>query len=160
MLSTMPRLIRYAATAKPRIFHILWNNKFETFDRTLLMLYYRLLGKRIVLTAHNVNAGKRDSKDTFLNRLTLRIQYRLADHIFVHTEKMKLELIEEFGVRESRVTVIPFGINNAVPNTDLAPSEAKQRLGIPKWRKDDSVFRQNHTVQGTRIPDYRVSKHS
>ena len=40
------RLIRYAATAKPRIFHILWNNKFELFDRTLLMLYYRLLGKR------------------------------------------------------------------------------------------------------------------
>ena len=24
------RLIRYAATAKPRIFHILWNNKFES----------------------------------------------------------------------------------------------------------------------------------
>ena len=83
------KLIRYAATAKPRIFHILWNNKFELFDRTLLMLYYRLLGKRIVLTAHNVNAGRRDSNDTRLNRLTLRIQYRLADHIFVHTEKMK-----------------------------------------------------------------------
>ncbi len=40
------KLIRYAATAKPRIFHILWNNKFESFDRTLLMLYYRFLGKR------------------------------------------------------------------------------------------------------------------
>ena len=50
------KLIRYAATAEPRIFHILWNNKFEYFDRTLLMLYYRLLGKKIVLTAHNVNA--------------------------------------------------------------------------------------------------------
>ena len=93
------RLIRYAATAKPRIFHILWNNKFESFDRTLLMLYYKVLGKKIVLTVHNVNAGRRDSKDTRLNRLTLRIQYRLADHIFVHTEKMKRELIEEFGVR-------------------------------------------------------------
>ena len=69
--STMPRLIRYAATAKPRIFHILWNNKFEAFDRTLLMLYYRLLGKKIVLTVHNVNAARRDSKDTILNRLTL-----------------------------------------------------------------------------------------
>src|SRR5271156_305506 len=33
------RLIRYAAVARPRIFHILWNNKFEFFDRTLLMLY-------------------------------------------------------------------------------------------------------------------------
>ena len=124
------RLIRYAATAKPKTFHILWNNKFETFDRTLLMLYYRLLGKRIVLTVHNVNAGRRDSKDTPLNRLTLRIQYRLADHIFVHTEKMKLELIELFGVEGARVTVIPFGINNAVPNTPLTPDEARRRLGI------------------------------
>src|SRR5580700_5242932 len=124
------KLIRYAATAKPRIFHILWNNKFEAFDRTLLTLYYKLLGKRIVLTAHNVNAGTRDSNDTSLNRLTLRIQYRLADANFVHTEKMKLEMIEELGVHAGRITVIPFGINNAVPNTCLTPSEARRRLGI------------------------------
>lgn len=124
------KLIRYAATAKPRIFHILWNNKFESFDRTLLMLYYRILRKRIVLTAHNVNAGRRDSDDTRLNRLTLRIQYRLADHVFVHTEKMKRELIEEFSVHGSRVTVIPFGINNSVPNTRLTTGDARQRLGI------------------------------
>jgi glycosyltransferase involved in cell wall biosynthesis len=124
------KLIRYAATANPTIFHILWNNKFEFFDRTLLMLYYRFLGKRVVLTAHNVNAGRRDCNDTRLNRLTLRIQYRLADHIFVHTEKMKLERIEEFGVQPARVTVIPYGINNAVPNTHLTPAEARQRLGI------------------------------
>jgi D-inositol-3-phosphate glycosyltransferase len=124
------KLIRYAATAKPRIFHILWNNKFEAFDRTLLTLYYKLLGKRIVLTAHNVNAGTRDSNDTSLNRLTLRIQYRLADAIFVHTEKMKREMIEELGVHAGRITVIPFGINNAVPNTCLTPSEARRRLGI------------------------------
>ena len=49
---------------------------------------------------HNVNAGIRDSNDSRLNRLTLRIQYRLADHIFVHTEQMKRELIEEYGVEE------------------------------------------------------------
>ncbi len=129
------RLIRYAATAKPKIFHILWNNRFETFDRTLLMLYYKLLGKKIVLTAHNVNAGRRDSKDTRLNRLTLGIQYRFADQIFVHTERMKHELINEFDVRGNRVTVIPFGINNSVPNTRLTPAEAKQRLGIREGDK-------------------------
>ena len=124
------KLIGYAATAKPKIFHILWNNKIETFDRTLLMLYYKLLGKKVVLTVHNVNAAVRDSKDTPLNRLTLRIQYRLADHIFVHTGKMKNELSAQFGVKADRVTVIPFGINNSVPNTRLTPSEARQRLGI------------------------------
>jgi D-inositol-3-phosphate glycosyltransferase len=124
------KLIRYAATAKPKLFHILWNNKFEYFDRTLLMLYYRFLGKSIVFTVHNVNADRRDAKDTRLNRLTLRIQYRLTHHIFVHTEKMKQELIEEFGVQGARVTVIPFGINNAVANTSLTPHDAKLRLGL------------------------------
>jgi D-inositol-3-phosphate glycosyltransferase len=124
------RLIGYAAAAKPKVFHILWNNKFQLFDRTLLMAYYRALGKRIVLTSHNINIGRRDSKDTFVNRLTLRIQYLLAHHTFVHTEKMKRELIGEFDLPESRITVIPFGINNAVPNTSLTPREARQRLDI------------------------------
>jgi D-inositol-3-phosphate glycosyltransferase len=103
----------------------------------LLMLYYRFLGKRVVLTVHNVNAGKRDSKDTRLNRLTLRIQYRLTHHIFVHTDKMKSELIEEFGMQAARVTVIPFGINNAVPNTSLTSAGAKQRLGL---RNDEKTI--------------------
>lgn len=124
------RLIQYAALAKPKIFHILWNNKFEYFDRTVLLLYYKLQGKKIVLTAHNVNQSKRDSRDSLLNRLTLRIQYRLANHIFVHTQKMKSELILDFGVRERAVTVIPFGINNSLPRTDLSPAQARQRLGI------------------------------
>ena len=134
------KLIRYASTAKPKIFHILWNNKFEFFDRTLLMLYYKVLGKRIVLTLHNVNAGRRDSRDTRLNRLTLRIQYRLADHIFVHTEKMKRELMEDFDAQGGQVTVIPFGINNAVPNTTLTPAGARQRLGIGDGRKTILFF--------------------
>ena len=124
------RLMRYAAVATPKIFHILWNNKFQFFDRTLLMLYYKGLGKKIALTAHNVNQGRRDSNDSLVNRLSLRIQYRLADHIFVHTPKMKNELLEEFGVCERAVTVIRHPINNAFPDTDLTSSEAKRRLGI------------------------------
>jgi glycosyltransferase involved in cell wall biosynthesis len=124
------RLIRYAGSTRARLFHILWNNKFEVFDRTFLMLYYKLLGKKITLTAHNINAGIRDSTDTWLNRFTLKIQYRVADHIFVHTEKMKAEILEQFGLARTSVSVIPYGINNAVPTTALTSEEAKLRLGI------------------------------
>jgi D-inositol-3-phosphate glycosyltransferase len=131
------RLLSYASRTQTRIFHILWNNKFEFFDRTLLMFYYRLLGKKIVLTAHNVNAGRRDGTDSWLNRITLQIQYRLTSRLFVHTEKMKRELIEEFHVEADRVTVIPFGVNNAVPVTDLSYAGARQRLGI---RSDERVL--------------------
>ena len=129
------RLLRYAATAHPRIFHILWNNEVEWFDRTLLMLYYRLCGRRVVLTAHNVNTAARDGKDGPLNRLTLRIQYALAAHLFVHTEAMRRELEAGFGVPANKVTVIPFGINGMVPNTSLTAEEARSRLGLGRSHK-------------------------
>jgi D-inositol-3-phosphate glycosyltransferase len=124
------RLIRYAVVAKPRVFHILWNNKFEWFDRTLLMAFYRLLGRKIAFTAHNVNAGKRDNRDSAFNRFTLRIQYRLVNHIFVHSQKMRGELCDDFGVPESKVSVIPFGINNTTPTTDMTREAARRRLGL------------------------------
>jgi D-inositol-3-phosphate glycosyltransferase len=137
ILSYYFKLLRYAATAKPKIFHILWNNKFLHFDRTLLMFYYRLLGKRLVLTVHNVNTAKRDNNDSAFNRFTLRIQYRLADHLFAHTEKMKHELMDEFGVPEGRISVIPLGINNSVPDTSLTSAEARQSLGL---QEDDKAI--------------------
>ncbi len=124
------RLIAYAAAAKPKLFHLLWNNKFQLLDRTLLMLYYRLLGKKVVFTAHNVNAGKRDSNDSWLNRVSLKTQYTLCDHIFVHTKGMKSEMASEFRIPESKISVIPFGINNTVPNTSLSNAEAKHQLAI------------------------------
>jgi D-inositol-3-phosphate glycosyltransferase len=148
------RLMRYAATAQPRIFHILWNNTFELFDRTILMLYYKLLNKRIILTAHNINRDKRDSKDTFLNRFTLGFQYRLADCIFVHTEDMQRELTEQFGVPASKVRVIPFGINNQIPNTNITPSEAKGRLGIRRADKTVLFFGKIRPYKGL---EYLVS---
>jgi glycosyltransferase involved in cell wall biosynthesis len=140
VLACYIRLGLYAATASPKVLHILWNNNFELFDRTLLMLYYRLLGKKIAITAHNINAGQRDSADSTLNRITLRIQYRLADHIFVHTKKMKRQLCESFGVREDAVTTIRHPINNAFPDTDLTSIQAKQRLGIRSGEKTMLFF--------------------
>ena len=130
LLAYYARLLRYVASAQPKLLHILWNSKLEYFDRTLFMVYCKILGKRIVLTVHNVNRGKRDATDSWLNRLTLRIQYGLADHIFVHTAKMRQELAEDFGVAAEAITKIPFPLNIAVPHTSLDSSEAKRRLGI------------------------------
>ena len=129
------RLIRYASSTEARVLHILWNNKPEILDRTLLLLYYRLLGKRIVFTAHNVNARRRDGGDTSLNRLTLRVQYHLVDHIFVHTAQMKRELQADFDVPDGKITVVPFGLNSQIPTTALTSVEARQRLGLSDCHK-------------------------
>lgn len=124
------RLFCYAFTSRADVFHILWNNKFETFDRVPLMLCYKLLGKKTVLTVHNVNARERDDNDSWFNRWTLRVQYGLVNHLFVHTQKMKGELVDNYGVLEKKITVVPFGINNATPNTSLTPGKARDQLGI------------------------------
>jgi D-inositol-3-phosphate glycosyltransferase len=131
-IAAYARIIGYAVSSSPQIFHILWNYKFPYFDRTLLLLYYRALGKKVIFTAHNVNAAERDGIDSLWNRLTLRIQYRLVHHIFVHTEAMKDELAHKFGVSQSKITVIPFGVGDMVPQTALTPAEARQKLGLSK----------------------------
>ncbi len=124
------RLFRYSITSDPKIFHILWNNKFETFDRTILLFWYRFCGRRLVMTVHNVNIRKRDGHDSWLNRFTLKVQYRVCDHLFVHTQQMKLELQADFAVSPKRISVIPFGINSTVPNTELTLGDARTQLGL------------------------------
>lgn len=124
------RLLWYVATAPPRVFHILWNGKLEYFDRTLFMVYLKALRKKIVFTAHNVNAGRRDGRDSWLNRATLQCQYKLADHIFVHTQRMQHELVADFDVAADKVTVIPYGINNALPTTALTREDARRTLAL------------------------------
>ena len=134
------RAVRFTAGSRTRIFHTLWNGKLEFLDRTLLIAYFKLLGKKTVFTAHNVNAGRRDSTDSWINRFTLRVQYSMIDHIFVHTNQMKSELTEGFKVGPGKVTVIPFGINDAVPQTALTASEAKWRLGLEQRQKTILFF--------------------
>lgn len=124
------RLVIYAARTRASVLHILWNNKFELFDRTVLMMYYRLCSKKIVLTAHNVNAAKRDGNDSWLNRKTLAIQYRLSSHLFVHTEKMRAELCADFAVPIDKVSVIPFGLNDTSPRTGMTGTQARRNLGL------------------------------
>jgi glycosyltransferase involved in cell wall biosynthesis len=136
ILTYYGRLIRYATTTKARVFHILWNtSRLELLDRTLMLLYYRFLGKRIVFTAHNVNVRQRDNNDTWLNRLTLRFQYHLMDHLFVHTERMRQDLQKDFSVPAGKISLIPFGINSTAPNTVLTPAEARLRLGLTEGQK-------------------------
>jgi len=81
---------------------------------------------------------------------------------------MKRELIEVFGVPGSRVSVIPFGINNAVPHTDLTPEQARQRLGIRPGERTMLFFGSIGSYKGleflvaafqrlaARAPDYRL----
>ena len=123
-------LCRYAVASDSPVFHILWFTRFEWFDNTFMIAFYKLLRKRLVLTVHNVNRKQRDGKDGFLNRLSLRFLYRQVDHLFVHTERMRGQLQRDFAVPEDRVSIIPFGVISLLVKTDLNRAAARERLGL------------------------------
>jgi D-inositol-3-phosphate glycosyltransferase len=123
-------LITYAGRSNVRIFHILWLNKFLFFDRTLLNVYYKILGKKLVFTAHNINAEERDGTDGLLNRASLKFMYMIVDHIFVHTEKMRQQLIDGYHVHHNKISIIPFPVNNMIPQSSINVEDARHRLGL------------------------------
>lgn len=129
------RLVKYAYKTDSKLFHILWLNKFTYLDMTLMNVYYKILGKRLIFTAHNINIGERDGNNSILNRLCLKFMYKTVDHIFVHTDKMRQQLAEGFGINTGKITVIPFGINNVMPRSALLPEQARHRLKVNKQEK-------------------------
>ena len=134
-LSPYLKLLIHAVTSDARLVHIQWPYKLAFLDRTVLNLYYKLLGKKLVFTAHNIDAAARDGKQSWANRFSLRFNYRIMDRIIVHTEQMKGELVSDYGVNSSRISVIPHGIMSAVPSTGMDREQARQRLGLNATRR-------------------------
>jgi D-inositol-3-phosphate glycosyltransferase len=128
-------LVRHAWRSKSRLIHIQWNYKLPFLDRTLLNLFYKILNKRIVFTAHNIDAAARDARQSPANRFSLYFQYHIADCIIVHTQRMKTELAAQYRVRESKISVIPHGVMSAVPMTGIDRSQARRQLGLAESAK-------------------------
>jgi glycosyltransferase involved in cell wall biosynthesis len=125
------RLIAFIWRTDARLFHILWFRRFPRLERLFLTLYLKLLGKKLVFTAHNVDDRARDGVDGgLIDRASLRVLYRNCHHIFVHTRAMQHELSRRFDVPEDRVTVVPLGVNDVVPTATVPRSLAREKLGI------------------------------
>lgn len=129
------QLFAYSVGTKSRIFHIQWDNSLFLFDRTVLILFYKLLGKKLIYTAHNIDKAERDGHTSIVNRFSLRAVYRSVDIIIVHTQKMKDEIVEQFRIQPEKINVIPHGLNVRIPRTDLTKSEARAQLQIPERSK-------------------------
>ena len=120
----------YVISRKKRIIHFQWLDRNKIIDRLLLPIVTCARGHKIVLTVHNINACKRDNKDTWLNRFTLKFLYRVAHRLIVHTPQSKQELMNEFNISESKIAVIKHGMNNRVSRQGVNPSEARAHFGI------------------------------
>ncbi len=119
---------RYILNHKPRIIHFQWLDRFILVDRVLLPVLARLCRHKVVLTVHNINAAKRDDRDNLFNRTSLRILYRTAHLLIVHTPQSKIELLKEFNVKESKISVVKHGMNNRVTRKGITSAQSRDIL--------------------------------
>lgn len=121
--------IWHLLTSSPGIVHFQWLDRYKLIDRLILPTIARMMGNKVVLTVHNINAGSRDNKDSRINRFSLKYLYRISNHLIVHTSLSKSELMAEFGPRDSKISVIQHGMNNRVSLKGMKTMEARALLG-------------------------------
>lgn len=126
-------LINYFIRTESKLVHIHWPNRFFFFDSTILILVYKLLGKKIVYTAHNIDQGMRDKKAGD-RRMVYKFLYKMADHIIVHNQFSKRVLKERFNVSDKKISIRKMGIIKA-PTAGISQSKAREDLKLPVNKK-------------------------
>lgn len=113
----------------------------SVFAGCLEWLVYRLIAKKLFMTVHNILPHGRHG--AWCHALH-HVIYRLPQRLVVHTAKMRTELVEGFGIPESRIVVMPHGVD-AVPANFTVPelSETLRILlfgGLARYKGGDLLL--------------------
>lgn len=122
------RCLWYMVAHNVRVVHM-QRFRFGFAEGVILVSLYKLVGKRVVYTAHNIQPKR---KKGMLTRGVYYLIYRCVDHIICHTEGVKAGIVSGFAIRGSKVSVIHHGMNSSVPKTQMSESVARERLGIDR----------------------------
>jgi glycosyltransferase involved in cell wall biosynthesis len=118
-----------AFSTPAQIVHIQWWS-LPLFPVCLIFtLAAKLRRVPVVITVHNVLPH--EPSPWFLR--ASRVLYRRADHLIVHSEVNRAQLLEHFHCYADRVSCVPMGIDAPIA-TALDKESARAQLGIPTSR--------------------------
>ena len=106
-LSVFAQMLKH----KPDVVHVQWL-RLPAFDHCFYRLAKHCLKFKMVFTAHNVlphNTGDKYKKQ--YNKF-----YHMVDHIIVHDQNSKLEIIEKFQINPDKISVIAHGLLKLEPD--------------------------------------------
>ncbi|MBC2732591.1 glycosyltransferase family 4 protein [Thiobacillus sp.] len=122
------RLYVFLAISKRRALHL--TGMFTTASVPFGLLEvtgYRLLSRRMLLTVHNLLPHDQDS---WLNNKLLRLIYRMPDQLVVHTERMRTDLVNEWGITPQRVVVMEHGVDDLPQHPQARQPDTEGRLRL------------------------------
>lgn len=99
---------------------------------------YRLLARRFFMTVHDLLPH---NEHTRLNKLTFRILYHLPARLIVHTEKMRIGLIHQFGVPAHRIIIMQHGVDELPAGLQVPEPSTSLRVllfgGLSRYKGTD-----------------------
>jgi glycosyltransferase involved in cell wall biosynthesis len=122
--------------------------RFNFLEGVVLLPLYRILGKPIVYTAHNLQPKGENGLFTYLLFFLI---YRVTNQIICHTTKMKSTLVARYKIPGTKVAVIRHGLNVSVPSINIEPREARNRLGIDPTARVLLIFGKIQRYKGIDI---------
>ena len=123
------KLIGYVAKRHGAVVHVIGGVRRPVAVMGVIEgLLFRILAGRYVLTVHNLLPHDRH---TIWNKRLFKMVYRIPDLLVAHTDRMKQELVQTFGVRPDRIVVMQHGLNDIVPDHGLTRAECRARFGLP-----------------------------
>ncbi len=97
---------------------------------------FRLRGRPVVITVHNVRPHERSP----LYRLLSRLLFQLGDHLIVHTASARAQLCKYYGIAAGRVSVVPHGPLAFHVGQDMDRGRIRKELGFAPHQKVVLVF--------------------
>ncbi|WP_202411509.1 glycosyltransferase [Halobacillus halophilus] len=92
------------------------------------LVFKKLFKSKLIVTSHGGDLDQMAKKSGLIKKLTRKILQE-ADHVIVVGEALKSEVIDGFGVNESKVSVINMGVDRRVFQP-VDSTEAKKKLGL------------------------------
>jgi len=114
-------------TLQGKVVHIHWWTYVLFFPLFTLLLIAKFRGKRVSANVHNVLGHE----SGFLDRLFTRIFLRNCDMLIAHSERNRLDLIEQHRIPSAKITLAKLGVyKHLVQYEDKY--EARDSLSLPK----------------------------
>jgi len=97
---------------------------------------FKLRGKPVVFTVHNVHPHEKSRLFGIFSSLL----FKLGDHVIVHSEKNRLQMIQRYDIPEKRVTAIPHGPLDFHTLKKVSREKARQGMKIQPEEKVVLLF--------------------
>ncbi len=125
-----------AAFSNTALLHAQWWSLPLTAIYACMVAIFRLRGKPVIFTIHNVLSHERSQ----LYKTISRWMFKLVDHFIVHTAKNFHQMTEHYGICPERISLIPHGSLDFHVRDHSDRDTIRQELGITSDRKVVLLF--------------------